>query len=84
MFYCQDCEVSDKRNLLWKEAQQKLNVHKIRIKIEEKQVDSRANKTVTDDVTILQNYQSISSIPIYGVGKDKVACTIVGKGYLNS
>ena len=47
---------------------------------EKKQMDSGANKSVTDDKTVLHNYTPIKPIPIFGVEKDWIACHIIGKG----
>ena len=53
---------------------------KMRIDVDRKQMDSGANKNVTDNKTIIRNFTSIKPIDIFGVEKNEVACQIVGKG----
>ena len=52
----------------------------MRVRTDEQQVDSGANKSVTDDKNIIMNYQPIGPEPIFGVEKDQVACQIIGHG----
>ena len=56
------------------------NIMNIKINLEKQQMDSGANRNVTDDRFIIRNYSTITPIPVYGVGKDAIACEIVGKG----
>ena len=44
------------------------------------QMDSGANKNVTNDKRIIRNFTTITSIPIFGIGDDTAACHITGKG----
>ena len=44
------------------------------------QMDSGANKNVTNDIKIIRNFTTITSIPIFGIGDDTAACHITGKG----
>ena len=44
------------------------------------QMDSGANKNITNDLKIIRNFTTISSIPIFGIGDDMAACHITGKG----
>ena len=44
------------------------------------QMDSGANKNVTNDPKILRNFTTIGSIPIFGIGDHTAACHITGKG----
>ena len=53
------------------------------MKIEEPQIDSGANKSVTNDKSILHRFTNIEAIPVFGVEKDEVACTLIGKGFLD-
>ena len=52
----------------------------MRINTEEKQMDSGANKNVTNDKSIIRNYSPIQPIPIFGVDSRTAACHIIGKG----
>ena len=52
----------------------------MRVRVDEQQMDSGANRSVTDDISILLNYHSIQPIPIYGVNKEHIACYIQGYG----
>ena len=62
---------------------QHTHVKKLRFLINEPQLDSGANKSVTDDKSMLHNYVSITPIPVYGVEKDEIACHLIGKGYFD-
>ena len=55
-------------------------VVQMRINLEQQQMDSGANRNVTDDKHIIRNYLTIKNIPVFGIGRDEVACEIVGKG----
>ena len=46
------------------------------------QMDSGANKNITNDLKIIRNFTTISSIPIFGIGDDMAACHITGKGII--
>ena len=50
----------------------KMNLHQ--------QMDSGANKNVTNDRQIIRNFCAIKSIPIYGIGTSDAACHITAKG----
>ena len=50
----------------------KMNLHQ--------QMDSGANKNVTNDRRIIRNCTDIDPIPIYGIGNNDAACHITGKG----
>ena len=56
-------------------------IKKLRFRIEEPQMDSGANKSVTNDKSLLRDYCTIEPIPVYGVGDNEVACNLVGRGY---
>ena len=56
------------------------SVLKMRMNLNKQQMDSGANKNVTDDKTIIRNYSPITPIAVFGIEKDEVACQIVGKG----
>ena len=57
-------------------------LHKLQFNIDEPQIDSGANKSVTNDKNILQHFKAISPIPVYGVGNDDVACHLTGVGQI--
>ena len=44
------------------------------------QMDSGANKNVTNDTKIIRNFTPLISTPVFGIGDDTVACHITGKG----
>ena len=46
------------------------------------QMDSGANRNVTNDKNILRNFTNINPIAVFGIGKDEAACHITGKGVL--
>ena len=46
------------------------------------QMDSGANRNVTNDKNILRNYTEIKPIAVYGIGKEDAACHISGRGIL--
>ena len=56
--------------------------HKIKIRTENIQNDTGANKAVTNNRDILYNYKTIQPYPIGGVKADNVAITCTGQGYL--
>ena len=56
------------------------SIVQMKINIEKQQMDSGANRNVTDDRCIIRNYLDIKPIPVFGIGKDEVACEIIGKG----
>ena len=62
---------------------QQTHVTKLRFLIEEPQLDSGANKSVTNVKTLLRDYQDITPIPVYGVEKDEVACHLIGRGFFD-
>ena len=47
------------------------------------QMDSGANKNVTNDRRIIRNCTTIDPIPIYGIGKNDAACHITEKGVIS-
>ena len=51
----------------------KMNLHQ--------QMDSGANKNVTNDRRIIRNCSNITPIPIFGIGNDDAACHITEKRY---
>ena len=55
-------------------------VLQMRVQTGRKQMDSGANKNVTDNKSIIKNFINIKPIPIFGIEKDEVACDIIGKG----
>ena len=55
-------------------------VLQMRVQTDRKQMDSGANKNVTDNKSIIKNFINIKPIPIFGIEKDEVACDIIGKG----
>ena len=57
-------------------------MHKLQFNIDEPQVDSGANKSVTNDRNILQHFKEIPPIPVYGVGSDDIACHLTGVGQI--
>ena len=61
---------------------QECYLHKLCFNIDEPQIDSGANKSVTNDQTILQYFKQITPIPVYGVGTEDVACHLTGYGQL--
>ena len=46
------------------------------------QMDSGANRNVTNDKNILRNYTDIKPIAVYGIGNEDAACHITGRGIL--
>ena len=44
------------------------------------QMDSGANKNVTNDTKIIRNFTPIQSTPVFGIGEETVACHITGRG----
>ena len=46
------------------------------------QMDSGANRNVTNDRNILRNYSDIKPIAVYGIGNEDAACHITGRGIL--
>ena len=58
------------------------HIHNLQFNLDEPQIDSGANKSVTNDRHILQTYKSITPIPVFGVGKDAIACHLLGYGYV--
>lgn len=57
-----------------------ITILKMRMNLEQKQMDSGANKNVTDDCSIIRNYTQVKQMAVYGIKKDEVACQIIGKG----
>ena len=55
-------------------------VLQMRVQTDRKQMDSGANKNVTDNKSIIKNYTTIKPIPVFGIEKDEIACEIIGKG----
>ena len=55
-----------------------LRILKIQMNLNQ-QIDSGANKNVTNDTRILRNLSQIKSIPIFGVGNNEAACHITAK-----
>ena len=59
----------------------KLNTQMLTIKMNlNQQMDSGANKNITNDQRIIRNCTNIPPIPIFGVGKNEAACHITEKG----
>ena len=56
------------------------SILKMKMEVDKQQMDSGANKNVTDDRTIIRNYSDITPIAVFGIEKDEIACQIVGKG----
>ena len=52
---------------------------RMRININDQQMDSGANKNVTNDKSIIRNFSSIAPMPIYGVDNRDISCHITGK-----
>ena len=44
------------------------------------QMDSGANKNVTNDTKLIRNFTPITSTPVFGIGDDTIACHITGRG----
>ena len=44
------------------------------------QMDSGANKNVTNDKKLIRNFSTITSTPVFGIGDDTIACHITGRG----
>ena len=61
-------------------AIQSSKVLRMRINVEDHQMDSGANKNVTNDRRIIRNFTSITPIPIFGVDNRDAACHIDRKG----
>ena len=59
------------------------NHRQLNMQVMAQQMDSGANRNVTNNKAILHQYRNISKIPVYGVGKDDVACYLTGKGFLH-
>ena len=59
------------------------HVKRLRFRIEEPQMDSGANKSVTNDKSLLRDFTTIDHIPVYGVGNQNVACHLIGRGYFD-
>ena len=57
--------------------------NRVSMQISIQQVDSGANRSVTNDKNILQQYRNIKTIPVYGVRDQGAACFLKGQGYLN-
>ena len=67
-----------------KQLQDHINNHrKLNMQVQLQQMDSGANRNVTNDKGLLQQYRNISKIPVYGVGKEAAACYLIGKGFLH-
>ena len=52
----------------------------MRINMEKQQLDSGSNRNITNNNHIIRNYSTIKFIPVFGIGRDEVACEIVGSG----
>ena len=61
-------------------AIQSSKILRMRINVEDHQMDSGANKNVTNDRRIIRNFTCITPIPIFGVDNRDAACHIDGKG----
>ena len=61
---------------------QSVYIHNLCFNVNEPQIDSGANKSVTNDRTILQQFTSITPIPVYGVDSTDIACQLTGWGYV--
>ena len=61
---------------------QSVYIHNLRFNVNKPQIDSGANKSVTNDRTILQQFTSITPIPVYGVDDTDIACHLTGWGYV--
>ena len=64
----------------FEQSLQHVQVLRMRLNFETQQMDSGANKNVTNDKSIIRNFTSITPIPIYGVDHRTAACHITGKG----
>lgn len=56
--------------------------HRLDMQIELQQMDSGANRNVTNDRSIREQSRNISRIPVYGAGNKETACYLTGKGFL--
>ena len=61
---------------------QSVYIHNLRFNVNEPQIDSGTNKSVTNNRTILQQFTSITPIPVYGVDDKDIACHLTGWGYV--
>ena len=52
----------------------------MKINLQDQQMDSGANRNVTNDRSIIRNYSTITPIPIFGIDNREAACHIIGKG----
>ena len=55
-------------------------VLRMRLNLDSQQMDSGANKNVTNDKSTIRNFTSLNPIPIYGIDHCTAACHITGKG----
>ena len=60
-------------------SQSTTQILSIRMNLQQ-QMDSGANKNVTNDRRIIRNCTTIAPIPIFGIGNDEAACHITEKG----
>ena len=59
---------------------QNVKILRMKLNFDNPQMDSGANKNVTNDKSIIRNYIDINPIPIYGVDHRNAACHITGRG----
>ena len=59
---------------------QNTKILRMKLNLDTQQMDSGANRNVTNDKAIIRNYADITPIPIYGIDHRSAACHITGKG----
>ena len=59
---------------------QNIQVLRMKLNFDNPQMDSGANKNVTNDRSIIRNFVDINPVPIYGVDHRTAACHITGRG----